>query len=495
MLPGGPGQGRPLRRLVLHRRHDHRHLLPAELPGDAPRKRRNVRVLPERGGRAAGRVPGLQALPTGRRPGLAGVGPPRRPGRPGDAADRRRGGRPGRGRRAGAPARLQRAPAAPAAGRRGRRRPASRSPGRSARRPRGCCSRPPTCRSPRSRSPPASPASGSSTTPCARSSRSPRRELRPDRSPATDRRSRPARSRCGCRTGRRSTLDGCCASSAPVRCRASRTYDGRRVPAEPAAAARRRRIVELPPGSDHVRRDAAAGRPARPGPRPCRGAGGCSTWTPTRWRSTRRSAPTRCSAPLVRGAPGVRVPGHGRRRRDGGPGGARPAGLGRRRPHGWPAGSPSVRHAAGTRRTAALTHTFPTADALAAGRPRSVAADASRCRRAAAALRGARRRAGRRRGRPRPRRRPRRDRAAAAGAARASGRGPATTCAMRALRDPDVFLPDRPRRPPRRSSQARPAGRPGVGRRARRRAGGPWRSYALLHLWHVACEPRRKDPV
>ena len=71
-------------------------------------------------------------------PGLARVGRPRRRRRPRHAADRRRRGRALRRPRAGRAAGLLRAAAAPAAGRRARGRRRSRSPGRSARRPRGC---------------------------------------------------------------------------------------------------------------------------------------------------------------------------------------------------------------------------------------------------------------------------------------------------------------------------------------------------------------------
>ncbi len=84
---GGPVEGRPVRRVVLHRGPDHQDLLPAELPGGAAEGREHA-LLPERGRGPAGRVPRLQAVPPGRQPGLAGVERPGRPGRPGDAADR-----------------------------------------------------------------------------------------------------------------------------------------------------------------------------------------------------------------------------------------------------------------------------------------------------------------------------------------------------------------------------------------------------------------------
>ena len=128
VLPGRRGQGRALRRVVLHRSAHHRHLLPAELPGPhaVPEERR---VLPDRGRGAARRVPGVQAVPPRRVARLARVGPARRRRRPGDAAHRRRRRRPRRRLGARAPARVQRAAAAPLAGRRARRRPARPGPG------------------------------------------------------------------------------------------------------------------------------------------------------------------------------------------------------------------------------------------------------------------------------------------------------------------------------------------------------------------------------
>ena len=110
LLPGRPVQGRPVRRLVRHRRPDHQDLLQAQLSGPAPVRPQHA-VLPHRGGGAAGRLPGLQALPPGRLPGLPRVERARRRGRPGDAADRRRHRRPRGGDRPRRPRRLHHAPA------------------------------------------------------------------------------------------------------------------------------------------------------------------------------------------------------------------------------------------------------------------------------------------------------------------------------------------------------------------------------------------------
>ena len=63
LLPGRAGQGRPLRRLVLHGRHLHRHLLPAELPSHHPQAGQCA-LLPDGRRGATRRLPGLQALPS-----------------------------------------------------------------------------------------------------------------------------------------------------------------------------------------------------------------------------------------------------------------------------------------------------------------------------------------------------------------------------------------------------------------------------------------------
>ena len=103
LLPGRPVQGRPVRRLVRDRCPDHQDLLQAQLSRPAPVRPQRA-LLPDRGGRPAGWLSGLQALPPGRLPGLPRMECARRRGRPGDAPDRRRHRRPGGGARASPPA-------------------------------------------------------------------------------------------------------------------------------------------------------------------------------------------------------------------------------------------------------------------------------------------------------------------------------------------------------------------------------------------------------
>lgn len=59
MPAGGRGQRRSLRRSLLHRGGDHRHLLPAELPG-GPAEGQERALSSERRFGAGGRLPGLQ---------------------------------------------------------------------------------------------------------------------------------------------------------------------------------------------------------------------------------------------------------------------------------------------------------------------------------------------------------------------------------------------------------------------------------------------------
>ncbi|WP_342364997.1 AlkA N-terminal domain-containing protein [Streptomyces afghaniensis] len=106
--------------MVLHGRPDDRHLLPSQLSGRAAQAGEHG-LPPECGGLPAGRVPGLQALSARHQPRLPGVEPARRPRGPRHAADRRR--RRGPRGRAGprSPPRLQHpAGRAPAARRTGR---------------------------------------------------------------------------------------------------------------------------------------------------------------------------------------------------------------------------------------------------------------------------------------------------------------------------------------------------------------------------------------
>ena len=118
LLPGRAGQGRPLRRVVLHGCDVDRHLLPAELSGHHPQAGQRP-LLPDRGRRAARRLPGLQALPPGRHARLSRVEPAGRRRGPRDAPHRRRRRRPRRRPRSRRAPRVQRAPPAPPARGRG----------------------------------------------------------------------------------------------------------------------------------------------------------------------------------------------------------------------------------------------------------------------------------------------------------------------------------------------------------------------------------------
>ncbi len=168
LLPRGEVARPSLRRGLLHRGADHRHLLPPVLPGPhagVPQRH----LPPERRLGPGRRLPRLQALPARRHPGQPRLGRRRDGGRPRHAADRRRGRRPRGRRRAGPPGRLHAATPHPAAHRRARRRPAGAGPGPS-RADRAGARRDhrPRLRRRRVRRR-ASPASGSSTTPSARS--------------------------------------------------------------------------------------------------------------------------------------------------------------------------------------------------------------------------------------------------------------------------------------------------------------------------------------
>ena len=390
-----------------------------------------------------------------------------RPGRPGDAADRRRRGRPGGRGRAGQPARLQRAPPAPAAGRRGRRRPARAGPG-AARADRPAAARDHRAADHRRRvrgrvrqRPPVQ--------------RHDPDGLRGDPDPAragpgAGRPSgSPARSCCGCRTGRRSSWTPCCGSSPPARCPASRSGPAGSTAARcgchtgpassrssagagfvrcelrltdlrdlAAAVQRCRRLLDL--DADPVAVQAALGAD------PLLGAAG----------------------PQGARAAGARAR---RRRRDGGPRGARPAGLGRRRgtrlasrlteAYGEPLAEP----------VGGVTHLFPTRGARGVDRqlpmPRSPGARG----RASAALAeggvdldpGA-------------------DRAEAEAAAGAARHRPVDRVLPgdAGARDPDVFLPPTSACATRSSTSAY------AGARRRRPSGPPLAALALLRrhaLW------------
>ena len=128
LLPRGEVPRPPLRRGLLHRGPHHRDLLPAVLPG-AHARFCERHLPPQRGRRPGRRLPGLQALPARRDAGESRLGRRGHGGRPCDAADRRRGGRPGGRRRAGAPRRLHVPAPEPDPGRRARRGAARPRPG------------------------------------------------------------------------------------------------------------------------------------------------------------------------------------------------------------------------------------------------------------------------------------------------------------------------------------------------------------------------------
>ena len=105
LLPRRPVQGRPVRRLVRHRRTDDEDLLPPQLPCPATVRPQHA-LLSDCRGRAGSGLPGLQAVPSRRIARIPGVERPRRRGGPGDATDRRRHGGSRRRHWAGGPRRL-----------------------------------------------------------------------------------------------------------------------------------------------------------------------------------------------------------------------------------------------------------------------------------------------------------------------------------------------------------------------------------------------------
>ena len=118
LLPGGAEQGRPLRRLVLLRRHLNGDLLSTQLPGPDAKAAEHA-LLPHGGRSPAGRLPGLPALPARCDTGLTRVERAGRCRGTGHAAHPRRHRRP-RGRGGpGPPARVQHPPAQPPRHRRG----------------------------------------------------------------------------------------------------------------------------------------------------------------------------------------------------------------------------------------------------------------------------------------------------------------------------------------------------------------------------------------
>ena len=265
------------------------------VPGADPRLDER-HLPPERRGRPGGRLPRLQALPARRDPGQPRLGRRRRRGRPRDAADRRRRRRPRGRRRAGPAGRLHPAAPQPAAHRRARRRPARPGPGPPRADRAGADRDDATAPTPTSRSRPASPASGSSTTPSARCTPPRPTELR------------------GRRGGRPRDRHRDHAAGGPHPVRRPGAARLPRLPPHPGRRGRRRRagtpapstcrtararsastLADAPEaGRDGVRhRDVRAARPprhrrgGRAGPAPA------STPTATRWRSTTTSPATR----------------------------------------------------------------------------------------------------------------------------------------------------------------------------------------------------------
>ena len=443
-----------------------------------PPKPANMRFYPSA---AAAQQAGFRACKRCRpdaSPGSPRVEPAGRRRGPGHAADRRRRRRPGGGRRvwpggsATAPGRSS-ATCGPSSA------PArSPSPGPSGPRRPGCSSRRRRCRWPRSPSPPGSPASGRSTTTVrevfATSPTELRRRAGLAGTPGGGARAPLA---CGCRSAGPCAPTTCSATWPPPRSPGSRSGATAALPPDAAAAPRARRSSPCAPRPDHVAcrltlgdlRDLAGGH--RPLPR------GCSTSTPIpvavdellgrRSRSSSRRGP---QGPRPAGAA------HRRRGRDGGAGRARPAGLDRRRPH--PRRPPGARARRAGRRPAGAAHPpvprpprrWPASTRRRWPCPRTAAATLTALVARAASGEidlGAGGRLGR----------------ARAALVALPGIGPWTveTIAMRALGDPDAFLPGdlgvgrRPRH------SACPAAR-GAGR-ARPTAWRPWRAYAVQHLW------------
>ena len=481
LLPRACDPRRPLRRPAVRRRQDHRHLLPADLPG-AHAEARERALLSHRRGGAGGRLPALPALPAG------DLARPRRLAR--HLQHRVPRARPDRGRRA----------------RRRRRRGPGRPAGR--RRAAAAAAVPPASRrlADRRRADPAR-AAGQAADP---------------RDPAADDRGR---------AGRRASA-ACAASTRPSSScygrppaalrRAGGADESRPATARPygqpapigrpttgtrmlgflraARHPRRRDGVGRPLspariaiGGDARRRSASSRRAATPrgrpsasrSSRPCRrsspGCGGCSTWPPTRSRSAR-----------IWPGPGAGAAG----RRAAGPAGARRLGRLRAggarhpRPADHRSGGDAARRQAGARAIGARAagepsigaeashRVFPTPAALAGGRSRRARHAGPRRRGAVRAGRG-----GRRRSRTSSAAARSLDEAVAQlRALPGIGEWTAQYIAMRELREPDAFpaadiglmraMADATARRPTPAALL-----------ARAEAWRPWRAYAALHLW------------
>ena len=162
-----------IRRQVFHRRYQHAHLLPADLPG-ALAEGRERPLLPDRGGRGGGGLPALPALPS--RSFAWHTGMVRHIGRrvTSAAIDRRRRARWGRRGEACRSPRRDRPPPAAAVRAASRRNTDRGRADAGACISRRSCSTKRRCRSRRSRSPPDSAACGDSTARCgARYARTP----------------------------------------------------------------------------------------------------------------------------------------------------------------------------------------------------------------------------------------------------------------------------------------------------------------------------------
>ena len=390
--PDGAGEGRPLRRLVLHcRRHD-RDLLQAELPGRAAETGEHA-VLSQRRCGAGGRIPRLQAVPARRQPGIAGMERACRPGGARDAADRRRGDRPRRGARARRPAWLQRPAGGAAAARRAGCRAAGASQGAAG------ADRPAADRDQRAAHGRHRVRGGLRQHPGiqrhrARGVRALPHRAAPPRGPR-------AIGRGGGLAVAAAAVPGAAVPRQPVRAPGSdgrtrgRGVAGRGLPAHAPAAARaghrraapRPGVRRVPAGSDRPARSSDRDQPvpaaARPGRRPGRHGSRAARGPGARAAGAEGTGPPRAA--------------HGGSRRVRGAGSPRPAGLDRGRAH--PCGAAGARARRARRRLRWRAHPpVPQHDRAGRGRP----GHARRSADPAGDVRGADQRAGQRRDRPRP---------------------------------------------------------------------------------------------
>ena len=236
----------------------------------------------------------------------------------------------------------------------------SRSPGRSARRPRACCSRRPMLRDRRrSRSPPgfssvrqfnATIQEVFAVTP----ERAARRARGPGRASQRRQRDHAATALPGAARRRR-------AGRVPRPARRGRRRGGRRrrLPAQPAPAARRREWSSCVRGGSRRSRALLARRPARPRRGRTAVARDCSISTPIRQAVVEALGSDELLGALVRAAPGRRVARSRRWPRAGRARGARSAGFDRRRDDARRSARRGVRRAAARGRVGGVTHLFP----------------------------------------------------------------------------------------------------------------------------------------